>query len=99
MLALRQDGTCSLVVAWNRPTGPNGTSTVSTPSVAGGVVYYGDGAGDRVLAFDAATGRVLWNSGLTFTGPVFAPPVVVNGGLYTVSWNDTGGATLTAFGP
>jgi outer membrane protein assembly factor BamB len=98
MLALREDASCRLTEAWNQEAGPDGTTTLSTPTVAGGVVYYGDGRGETVRAFDAVTGGPLWDSGTTFTGPVFAAPVVVNGRLYVVSWNDTGGSTLTMFG-
>ena len=78
-------------------SGPNGRTTVSTPSVAGGVVYYGDGHGARLFAFDAATGRKLWNSGATLHGPVFAAPTITNGRLYVAAWNGTSGE-LVAFG-
>jgi outer membrane protein assembly factor BamB len=78
---------CSLSLAWQQAVGLNKTS-VSSPSVANGVVYYGDGPGDQVFAFDAATGAQLWDSGATIGGFIFAAPTVVNGQLLVPSWDD-----------
>jgi outer membrane protein assembly factor BamB len=73
--------------------GQNFTS-VSSPTVANGVVYYGDGNASQELAFDAATGTQLWSSGLT-TGQLFAAPTLANGELFVASWDHH----LYAFGP
>jgi len=73
--------------------------TVSSPTVANGVVYFGTGAGGRVFAFDAATGRGLWNSGRSLRGAVFAPPIVVDGMVFVVSWIGSGAGEVVAFGP
>jgi outer membrane protein assembly factor BamB len=93
MVALKVGTDCKLHLKWQRTVGPNYTS-VSPPTVAGGVVYYGDGFGNTERAFDAATGTQLWNSGSTIQGPLFAAPTVVNGQLYAASWDDS----LYAFG-
>jgi outer membrane protein assembly factor BamB len=93
MVALKAAADCSLSLAWQTPVGPSFTS-VSSPTVANGVVYYGDGKGSQELAFDAATGTQLWSSGTT-TGQLFAAPTVANGELFAASWDDH----LYAFGP
>ena len=91
LVALRANR-CHLTPAWNKPLGtPEGT--VSPPSVANGVVYYGDGLGDEEFAVDAASGKLLW-SDASFGGPLFAPPTIVNGELLVASWDDY----LYAFG-
>ena len=59
----------------------------STPTVANGVVYYGDGFGPRVHAVNATTGQALWSSGAELTRAVFAAPVVANGQLYVAAWD------------
>ena len=46
-------------------------------------------------AFNAATGRRLWNSGSTITGGIWASPLVANGKLYVGSWD----GNFYAFGP
>jgi outer membrane protein assembly factor BamB len=60
---------------------------VSTPTVAGGVVFYGDGTGDTVKAFDERTGTLLWSSRRALHGPIFAAPVVADRFLYAVCWD------------
>jgi len=74
--------------------GPN-FSSVSPPTVANGVVYYGDGYGNTEHAFDAANGTELWNSGTSIGGGLYAPPTVVNGKLLVASWDHR----LYEFGP
>ena len=93
MVALKAASDCSLSLAWQQSVGPNSAS-VSSPTVANGVVYYGDGRGKQEFAFDAATGNQLWSSGST-TGQLFAAPTVVNGELFVASWDHH----LYAFGP
>ena len=94
MIALRVTPQCKLKLAWQKTVGPDQTS-VSPPVVANGVVYYGDGIGDRVFAFDATTGQQLWTSGTAFDGPIFAAPTVADGRLFVGSWDET----VRAFGP
>ena len=96
LVALRAGTDCQLSLAWQQTVGPNlGTVSVSPPVVANGVVYYGDGPGNTERAFDAATGRLLWSSGPTISGGLYAEPTVVNGLLYVPSWDHR----LYAFGP
>lgn len=86
ILALSVDANCRLRPAWQTPIGPN-FATVSPPTVAGGVVYYGDGPGNELLAFDATTGALLWSSGTTIGGAIYAAPTVVNGRLLAGAWD------------
>jgi outer membrane protein assembly factor BamB len=67
--------------------------------VANGVVYFGAGGAGRVFAFDAATGRALWDSGRSLRGAVFAPPAVVDGMVFVASWIGSGAGEVVAFGP
>lgn len=100
LVALRVGKRCRLSLAWQRSS-PHGGVT-STATVANGVVYYGNGGGDTVFAYDASTGKPVWNSGGLITGPVFAAPTVVNGALYVGSWDHklhafSAPAVITAF--
>jgi len=92
MVALEEGADCRLALAWQATVGPN-PSVVSVPMVANGVVYYGDGTGGQVLAFDAVTGNQLWAS-QQFDGPIFAEPIIVNGHVYAGAWDQE----LHAFG-
>jgi outer membrane protein assembly factor BamB len=94
MVALKAAANCTLSLAWQQTVGPN-PSSVSPPTIANGVVYYGDGYGDTEYAFDAATGKRLWNSGATIAGGLYAAPTVINGKLFVGAWDNK----LYAFGP
>jgi outer membrane protein assembly factor BamB len=85
LVALRVGRGCKLSLAWQQSSGHIGVASAAT--IAGGVVYYGDGTGNRLLAYDAATGQPLWNSGTTVKGPLFNAPTIVNGAVYTGSWD------------
>jgi hypothetical protein len=88
MLALTESApTCTLSLSWNTKIGAMNTYD-SPPTVADGVVYDGNGSGKKTYAFDATTGVKLWGTGKSITGGVFAAPIVVNGMLYVVSWDD-----------
>jgi len=94
LVALHADSNCQLSLAWQATVGPNLTN-VSSPTVANGIVYYGDGPGNTERAFNAANGALLWSSGSTIHGGLYAAPIVVNGMLYVPAWDDK----LYAFGP
>src|SRR5437899_2382613 len=93
MVALAVDANCQLSLAWQTVVGPNFAS-VSPPTVAGGVVYYGDGSGRQLLAFDAVTGARLWSSRSTIGGSIYGAPMVVNGKVFVGAWDNK----LYAFG-
>ena len=86
--------TCKLKKVWNDTIGPNETPE-APPTVANGVVYFGDGYGGTEYAVDAATGQELWNSGSQLGDSIYAAPTVVNGELLVGTW----GGDLLAFGP
>lgn len=85
LLAFDVGNDCKLHLSWDKSAGPNGAVT-SSPTLAGGVVYYGDGLGKSLLAYNAATGARLWDSGTTIAGPVFGAPSVVGGRVFVGSW-------------
>jgi outer membrane protein assembly factor BamB len=94
MVAFSVGSNCQLTKVWNDTLGPNKTPE-SPPTIANGVVYFGDGFGATEYAINAATGAVLWNSGTQLDDSVYAAPTVVNGTLLVGTWN----GTLYAFGP
>jgi outer membrane protein assembly factor BamB len=94
MIAFTVGSDCRLTLAWNKVVGPNRTS-VSPPTIANGVVYYGDGTGTTEYAFNAVTGKQLWSSGSQIAGDTYGAPTVVNGTLLVPAWD----GRLYAFGP
>jgi outer membrane protein assembly factor BamB len=99
VVGLKVNLDCTLSVAWSKPLG-GGTNPDSTPTVANGVVYVGEGNTGRLLAYDAKTGEQLWVS--AGGGAAFAAPTVANGTVYQGTWDGfTGGAagTIKAFKP
>jgi outer membrane protein assembly factor BamB len=87
VVGLSVDASCHVAPAWSQPLGAS-PSPNSTPTVADGVVYAGEGSSGRVYAFDAARGTPLWNSG-TAAGNEYAAPIVANGTVYSVTWAGT----------
>jgi outer membrane protein assembly factor BamB len=91
---------CSLSVAWSATLGnavPN-----STPTVANGVVYVGEGSTGSVHAYDAQTGAPLWTSAAISGGATYAAPIVADGRLIAGSWDGTSAAsagTIRAYAP
>jgi hypothetical protein len=92
MVAFKVGSDCQLTKVWNQQIGPE--TPVSPPTIANGVVYYGDGVGGIEYAFNAGTGAVLWNSGSQMTGSIYTAPTVVNGELLVGTWS----GVLYAFG-
>jgi hypothetical protein len=86
LLAFEVRNDCKLELVWQDAVGVN-RSIGSPPTVANGVVYFAVGFAKKVFAFDALTGRELWNSGSAIQGSIYTQPVVVNGQLYAGSWN------------
>lgn len=100
VVALKVDpSTCLLSVAWSRTLG-GGANPNSTPTVADGVVYAGEGYSGKLFAFDAKTGEPLWSS--AGPGAAFAAPIVADGMVYQGVWNGFTTAaqgTIRAFKP
>lgn len=92
LVALRAGARCNLKLAWQRAEGKN-YSVTSPPSVANGVVYYGDGPGHTVFAFNARTGKLLWHSS-AIHNKIYGAPMVVNGMVVVGSYDQH----LDAFG-
>jgi outer membrane protein assembly factor BamB len=90
LLAFRVGRDCKLHLAWQRP---GGGGVTSSPVIANGVVYYGNGTGHKLLAIDAKTHKKLWTSRLLFTSSLQTEPIVVGGRVYV-----TTGLGLYAFG-
>jgi outer membrane protein assembly factor BamB len=82
IVAFRVSGRCRLVRRWNA-RGPRNLK--SSPTVANGVVYYGTGANNTVVALDGRTGRRLKT--IKVKGAVFNAPSVVNGVVYAGAWS------------
>jgi outer membrane protein assembly factor BamB len=93
LVALKANGNCRLSLAWQRTRGLTKSIGLPPPTIANGVVYYGDGAGNTEHAFNAATGRELWHSS-AIRGSVYAPATVVNGRVFVPAWD----GKLYAFG-
>lgn len=74
------------------PGGAKGQA-VSPPTIANGIVYYGNGEAETVRAFDLGTGKRLWAA--TMGGAVFAQPTVAGGALIVPAWD----GKVTAFRP
>ena len=92
---------CTLSVAWSSALGGN-TLPDSTPTVANGVVFVGEGNGGAVHAYNAQTGVQLWSSGSFAGGSTFAAPIVADGRLIFGSWNGQSASdagTIRAYAP
>ena len=86
LVALRASG-CLLHQTWAvKPTKPMWAP--SPPTVAGGVVYFGTGRAASLIAVRAGDGRVLWRSGKSIQGSVYAAPTAIEGKVFAVSWDE-----------
>lgn len=87
---------CQLVKAWSTPesSGPNGQlgQSISPPSEANRMVYYGNGAGNTFMALQASSGTTLFTA--TLGGSIYAAPTVTGGQVLVSSWD----GKLYAFG-
>ena len=84
---VKSDCTLDPIPSWSAPNDPGRWVSMSPPTVANGVVYYGDGSGNKLFAYEAATGAPLWDSGSSILGGIWAAPLVVNGRLFVGSWD------------
>jgi hypothetical protein len=113
LVAFSVTSTCQLSLAWQVTLGPNEVldGPPAPPTVANGVVYYADGPGSSCTpvghsgcgaepadfnAYDATSGALLFHT--MVIGPLFTPPVVVNGRVYLTSWNGQGPGIVYCFG-
>jgi hypothetical protein len=85
VVGLSIDASCRAGVTWSRSVGLGGGNPNSTPTVANGVVYVGEGDSGTVYAFDAHNGTPLWNSS-PIGAAVFAAPMVAKGTLFVGTW-------------
>jgi hypothetical protein len=99
VVGLKVTSACTLQVAWSNALGGNDTPN-STPTIANGIVFVGQGNSGVVHAYNSQTGAQLWQSGSNYAvGATFAAPTVAGGKLYTGSWTSlaSGGGTVGAF--
>gem|GEM_PF-815038 len=113
LVAFTLTSSCQLQLAWQETVGPDGTDDgpPSPPTVANGVVYYADGPGSDCTpvgnsgcgvstsdfnAYNASSGALLFHT--TVGGPLFTPPVVVNGRVYLTSWEGNGPGVVYCYG-
>jgi outer membrane protein assembly factor BamB len=99
VVGLSVTSSCTLQVAWSNTLGGSGSPN-STPTVANGVVFVGEGLTGEVHAYDSASGTELWNSGNTAytAAATYAAPIVAQGNVYVGSWsNFSGGGQVGAF--
>jgi outer membrane protein assembly factor BamB len=98
LVAMKVTNSCTLANAWSQPLG-GGDDPNSSVTVANGVAFIGVGQTGQVLAFDATSGTLLWQSP-TGLGNTFAAPMVAKGTVFAGSWNGfaaTAGGTLRAY--
>lgn len=99
LVAMNVTPSCTLQVAWSKPLGGFDTPN-STPTVANGMVFVGEGDTGVIHGYNASTGAELWHSGTSY-GAVgtFAAPIIAGGKLYAGSWTSfNGGGIVGAFG-
>jgi hypothetical protein len=98
VIALKVTSSCNLQVAWSTTLGGSDMPN-STPTVANGIVFAGEGSTGAVHAYDAQTGTQLWQSSSQYpAGATFAAPTVAGGKVYAGSWASVnGGGVVGAF--
>ena len=99
VVALQATSNCTLQVTWSNALGGNDTPN-STPTIANGIIFVGQGNTGAIHAYNALTGTQLWQSNSQYPGAgTFAAPTVAGGKLYVGSWASltTGGGMVSAF--
>ena len=99
VVALKPTASCTMQVAWSVALGGNDTPN-SSPTIANGIVFVGQGNTGVVHAYNSQTGAQLWQttSAQYPVAATFAAPIVAGGKLYVGSWTTfTGGGTIGAF--
>ena len=98
VVGLKVTSNCMLQVAWSNALGGNDNPN-STPTIANGIVFVGQGNSGVIHAYDSLTGTPLWQSGSTYgAAATFAAPIVAGGNLYVGSWASfSGGGIVGAF--
>jgi outer membrane protein assembly factor BamB len=81
---------CTLAVRWQHTF--HGRYLGSPPMIAGGLVLLGSGLGRGLDVFGLSDGRGLWD-GHVFSEPLFAPPALERGTVFTGDWS----GRVTAF--
>lgn len=99
MAAFAMASKCTLnpTPVWSQAFGPEGSQAYDTKrspiSIANGVVYISNDAGDTEYAFDASTGAQLWTTSLSGSGDIGT--VIANGMVYVSALD----GTITAWAP
>lgn len=98
LVAMKVTNACTLQVAWSNALGGN-DSPNSTPTIANGMVFVGQGNTGVIHAYDATSGAELWHSGSNYgAAATFAAPIVAGGKVYAGSWTSfNGGGIVGAF--
>lgn len=98
VVGLNITSSCNLQVGWSIPLGGSDMPN-STPTVANGIVFVGEGKTGIVHAYNATTGAQLWQSSAQFgAASTYTAPIVAGGKIYTGSWKTvTGGGIVGAF--
>jgi hypothetical protein len=86
VVALAVQPNCTLQPAWSVALGANGQPN-STPTIANGVVFAGEGNGGLVHAYNAQTGASLWSGKAAAAKATYGAPTVADGKVFAGSWN------------
>jgi hypothetical protein len=99
LVAMSVTSSCTLQVAWSKQLNYASETPQSTPTIANGVVFLGEGATGIIHAYDAQSGVQLWQSGTNYkAAATFAAPIVAGGRLFAGSWSSfSGGGIVGAF--
>jgi hypothetical protein len=96
IVAMNVTANCTLQVAWSHPLSGSDFPN-STPTLANGVIFAGEGSTGIVHAYNAQTGTELWNSGIQLNAAsTFAAPTIANGSVYVGAWTSYGGGGIVA---
>ncbi|HVJ09778.1 MAG TPA: N,N-dimethylformamidase beta subunit family domain-containing protein [Acidisarcina sp.] len=98
VVALQVTSSCTLQVAWSKALGGSGAPN-STPTLANGLVFAGEGNTGIIHAYSQLTGNEVWHNGTQYgASNTFAAPIVAGGKVYAGSWSSpSGGGIVGAF--